>query len=90
MQFDGYPPNRLDPLKSGVVLGALGWSAMLSTLTTQSQPRNGFSRLEAAGVDAKSQPANVATAPWRQRLRRLLDRFRRRQAAIQIAQASPR
>jgi len=89
MQFDGYPPNKLDPLKSGAVLGALGWPAMLPIFTTQSQARDGFARLAAASDDATSQPAIVSTAPRPQRLRRLLDRLRRRRAAIEIAQASP-
>ena len=94
MQSDGYPPSKFDPLKSGVPLGALGWAAMLPilmlpTFTTRSQARDGFARLEAASDAATSQQAIVATAPRRQRLRRLLDRLRRRQAAIEIAQASP-
>jgi hypothetical protein len=94
MQSDGYPPSKFDPFDSGVPLGALGWagmlpSLMLPTFTTPSQARDGFARLEAATDDATSQPAIVSTAPRRQRLRRFLDRLRRRRAAIEIAQASP-
>jgi len=94
MQSDGNPPRKFDPFDSGVPLGALGWPAMLPllmlpTFTTPSQPRDGFARLDAAPDSATSQPAIVATAPRPQRLRRLLDRLRRRRVPIEIAQASP-
>lgn len=94
MQSDGYPPNKFDPFKSGVPLGALGWAAtipilMLPTFTTRSQARDCFARLAAATDAATSQPAIASTTPRRQRPRRLLDRLRRRRAPIEIAQASP-
>jgi hypothetical protein len=81
--------DKFDPLKSGVCLGAVGWWAMHPSFTTPFKPRDCFTRLEAAGVDATSRPTNVSTVLRLQRLRRRLGRFWRHQAQIEIAQAFP-
>jgi hypothetical protein len=48
MLNDGYSPSKIDPLRSGVVLGALGWSAMLPSFVSASQAVDRLARLEEA------------------------------------------
>src|SRR5262249_54559553 len=48
MLNDGYPPNRFDPVRSGTVLGALGWSAMLPSLTSSAHAVDRLARLDEA------------------------------------------
>jgi hypothetical protein len=48
MLNDGSSRRRIDPLRSGVVLGARGWSAMLPSFVSASQAVDRLARLEQA------------------------------------------
>lgn len=64
MQNDRYPPERFDPLESGVVLGGMGWWAMLPTFTSPSQAVGRLVRLEEAQTRA-AQALTIAPSPPR-------------------------
>lgn len=74
MQNDGYPPGRFDPLKAGVVLGAMGWWAMLPTFTSSSQALDRLAMVEEARILGAQAPTIAPSVPRGRRLGQMLSR----------------